>query len=97
VQQFYCKPQANSNAALTLTGLTLPTATPGVAYTQSIAAQAAGGFPPYTFSLISTSGGDTWFVSVAGVITGTPITGNFRVDSLGNLRVDNLGNQRITT
>ena len=58
--------------SLFLAGITLPAATNGVPYSQNISGQASGGTPPYTFSLISATGTDVWFVSAAGVITGTP-------------------------
>jgi len=81
--------------SLFLTGETLPTATIGVPYTQNIAGQASGGTPPYTFSLISATGTDTWTVSAAGVINGTPGSA-FRVTNTGAFRTTNTGASRVT-
>lgn len=58
--------------SLTFVGETLPTATPGVAYSQNISGQASSGTPPYTFTLLSTTGTDIWTVSPSGVINGIP-------------------------
>jgi hypothetical protein len=91
-------PSAPSSFSLTVTGSglnligeTLPSASPGSPYSQNISGQASGGVPPYTFSLVSSTGSDTWFVSSAGVISGTPgssllvtETGNFLVTDTGN-------------
>ena len=78
-------------------GETLPAATNGVFYTQNIAGQAKGGTPPYSYTLISTTGGDTWFVSLAGVITGTPVTaGNFLITETGAYLVTETGANLIT-
>lgn len=65
-------------APSTLTFLTsspLPTATPTVPYSFS-SIQAAGGVSPYAFSLLAETGPDTWAVSSAGVVTGTPLANN---------------------
>jgi len=56
---------------LTLTGETLPTATKGVPYSQSVAGQASGGVPPYTFTEVA-GGPDIISVSPTGTITFTP-------------------------
>src|SRR5208283_3074849 len=56
---------------LTLTGETLPTATKGVPYSQSVAGQASGGTPPYTFTEVA-GGPDIISVSPTGTITFTP-------------------------
>jgi beta-glucosidase len=56
---------------LLLTGETLPPGTTGVPYSQSIASQASGGTPPYTFAEVS-GGPDTITVSPTGTITLTP-------------------------
>jgi len=61
-----------SGTGLNLVGETLPNASIGVPYTQNIAGQASGGTPPYSFALLSSTGGDSWSVSTAGVINGTP-------------------------
>jgi hypothetical protein len=80
-----------------LIGETLPSATVGVAYTQNISGQASGGVPPYTFSLLGTAPpGDTWFISSAGVITGTPITQNVLITENGTFLVTETGANLIT-
>jgi hypothetical protein len=58
----------------TFKGETLPAATEGQPYSQNIAGQVAGGLAPFTFTLIASGGsaGDTYTVSAAGVINGTP-------------------------
>jgi hypothetical protein len=78
---------------LTLGSETLPAATQGVAYSQNISAQAHGGFAPYTFSLLSTNSpySDVWFVSAAGVITGTPNVTNFLITETGVFIVTETG------
>ena len=81
---------------LIFVGETLPTAIPNVAYSQNIAPQASGGAPPYTFTLISQTGPDNWFVSTTGVITGMSTAGAFRVTNTGAQRVINTGDSRIT-
>ncbi len=86
----YSQPMTPGNPPL-LVGETLPAATQGVFYSQNIATQASGGFPPYTFALLSDTGPDTPMVSSAGVITFTPTTQTLLADSIGFL-VDGLGN-----
>lgn len=77
-----------------VTTSSLPSATQGVAYSQSLAA--SGGTAPYTYTLVTAtpnSGG--WInVSSAGVVTGTPGTAEtetitvFATDSLGATSVN---------
>lgn len=98
MQQFWCKPQAFNLNPLVFSGTVLPAATPFTAYTQNISAQAHGGTPPYTFSLLSSAPpGDVWFVSAAGVITGTPGSNTFdRITNTGAFRITNTGANRVT-
>ena len=66
----------------------LPGATQGVAYSYTMAA--TGGVTPYTWSLVSDVGSNnTWSVSSAGVLTGTP--GTAETDTLVIKVVDNVG------
>jgi hypothetical protein len=75
-------------AAVTITtGATLPTATQGLTYTQTLAA--TGGVTPYTWSLLSQTGSNTWSVSSSGTISGTPTSSE--TDSLDIQVVDALG------
>jgi hypothetical protein len=62
----------NGAAALAITSpSTLSVATKGKVYNYTMAA--SGGTPPYTWSLVSDSGSsNTWNVSGAGVVSGTP-------------------------
>ena len=50
----------------------LPNATQSSAYSDTMAA--VGGVLPYTWSKVSQTGTNTWAVSAAGVVTGTPST-----------------------
>jgi len=69
----------NAAAVLTITTSSpLPAATQGSAYSQTLAA--TGGVPPRTWSLVSATGVNSWAVSSAGVLTGTPVQGE--TDSL---------------
>jgi len=75
-------------AAVTITtGATLPTATQGVPYTQTLAA--TGGVTPYTWSLLSQTGSNTWSVSPSGNVTGTPSVSE--TDTLDIQVIDALG------
>ena len=66
-------------ASLTITTSSpLPAATQSSAYSTTMAA--TGGTPPYTWSLTSHTGSNTWSVSSAGVVTGAP--GTIETDSL---------------
>ena len=66
-------------ASLTITTTSpLPAATQSSAYSTTMAA--TGGTPPYTWSLTSHTGTNTWSVSSGGVVTGTP--GTIETDSL---------------
>lgn len=65
----------------------LPGATQGIAYSDTMAATA--GTAPYTWSLTSQTGSNTWAVSSAGVVTGTPST--LETDSLVIKVTDALG------
>lgn len=56
----------------------LPQANQGVAYTDTMAA--TGGTPPYTWSLISATGTNSWSVNSSGVVSGTPV--NYETDVL---------------
>lgn len=76
-------------------GEMLPGFVPGTAYLQNIAGQASLGIPPFTFSLVSQSGPNAWFVSSAGVITGTP-GGVDLVTDAGVFLVTDTGVQLIT-
>jgi len=62
-------PPAGSTLAIATTS-PLPNATNGVAYSTTLAA--TGGTPPYVWSLVSSTGANTWAVSAGGVVTGTP-------------------------
>ena len=83
---------------LVLFSATLPAATMGVPYLQSITPYAAAGVPPYNpFLLTAQTGADGWAMNVAGVITGTPAASTVRIDNTGAYRTDNLGNVRSST
>ena len=56
----------------------LPAATQSTFYSFSMSA--AGGTQPYTWSLTSNTGTNTWSISSSGVVSGTP--GNLETDSL---------------
>jgi len=56
--------------ALVITTTTLPTATSGTAYNQTIVA--TGGTPPYTFSLVSGTLPPGLTLATSGTVTGTP-------------------------
>lgn len=75
----------------------LPPATQGVAYSQFL--DAIGGVPPYTWTLLATTGPDAWAVtnpgSNRGLITGTPGQAT-RITGSGALRVINGNVLRIT-
>jgi len=59
--------------ALTITTTSpLPGATVGSAYSDTMAA--SGGTVPYAWSLVSSTGANSWAVSAAGLVTGTPST-----------------------
>lgn len=60
-----------TNLAIT-TSSPLPSASQSSAYSQSVAA--SGGTAPYVWSLVSSTGVNSWNVSAAGLITGTPGT-----------------------
>jgi hypothetical protein len=64
------------NAPLTITTLTLPAATQGSAYSQTLAA--SGGVSPYTWSVIQGTFTNAGFALNAstGAITGVPVTAN---------------------
>lgn len=62
----------------------LTSATNGVAY--SFQMQAINGTTPYTWSLTSQTGTNTWAVSASGLVTGTP--GNVETDTLNIKLVD---------
>jgi len=72
---------------LTFIGETLPTAFIGTPYSQNIAGQASGGIPPYTFTMLSTSG--PWLITSGGVINGTATAGSGRDIDTGDLRMTN--------
>ena len=93
-RRYLCSPQGGGK--LFLLGETLPAAPQGSAYAQDISGQAHSGVRPYAFSLLSSTGGDTWFVSVPGVISGTPAAQNLIVDENGNYVVDESGNYLST-
>lgn len=57
---------------ISFAGATLPGFTPGVAYSQNVAGHVTGGVPPFTFSLVTETSLNTWFVDSLGNITGTP-------------------------
>ncbi len=80
----------NGAAALAITSpSTLTVATKGAVYSYTMAA--SGGTPPYTWSLVSDSGSsNTWNVSGAGVVSGTPSV--IQADSLVIKVADNVGN-----
>jgi hypothetical protein len=66
-------------AALQITTASpLPGATTGQAYSDGLVA--TGGLTPYTWSLISQTGSNSWVVSTGGVVSGTPE--NAETDSL---------------
>jgi hypothetical protein len=78
-----------SNYPLIITTQSLPAATVGVPYNATLTA--AGGIPPYTWTIISGALPPGLSLSSAGVISGTPTsagTFNFTVqviDPLGNV------------
>lgn len=65
----------------------LPGATQAVAYSDTMAA--TGGTTPYTWSLTSQTGSNTWAVSSSGVVTGTPTV--VETDTLVIKVTDNAG------
>ncbi len=65
----------------------LPNATESSSYSYTMAA--TGGFTPYTWSLLSSTGSNSWSVSPTGVITGLP--GSVEIDTLDIQVVDALG------
>lgn len=77
-------------------GATLPMAFQSIAYSQDISGQARSGTPAYSFTLISASGGDSWSVTAAGVINGTPAVELYRVTNTGAVRSTNTGILRVT-
>jgi trimeric autotransporter adhesin len=79
----------NGAAALAITSpSTLTVATKGAAYSYTMAA--SGGTPPYTWSLVSDSGSsNTWNVSGAGAVSGTPSV--TETDSLVIMVTDSVG------
>jgi hypothetical protein len=71
------------------TASSLPNATEGNAYSETLTA--TGGTAPYTWSLVSDSGSsNTWKVSSAGVISGTPTL--VETDTLSIQVTDSAGN-----
>ncbi|MDA4834875.1 Ig domain-containing protein, partial [Enterobacter hormaechei] len=62
-----------SRAALTLSPATLPTATPGAAYSQTLAA--GGGTAPYTYAVSAGSLPAGLTLSSTGTLAGTPTAG----------------------
>jgi hypothetical protein len=79
---------ASSTLAITSPS-TLTVATKGAAYNYRMAA--SGGTSPYTWSLVSDSGSNnTWNVSGAGAVSGTPSV--TETDSLVIKVIDNVGN-----
>ncbi len=65
----------------------LPNATESSSYSFTMAA--TGGFTPYTWSLLSSTGSNSWSVSPTGVVTGLP--GSVEIDTLDIQVVDALG------
>ena len=65
----------------------LPNATESSSYSFTMAA--TGGFTPYTWSLLSSTGSNSWSVSPTGVVTGLP--GSVEIDTLNIQVVDALG------
>jgi hypothetical protein len=97
--------ETNNNTALAISTSSLPGATDGVAYSQSLAA--SGGVPPYTWSIISGALPSWATMNSVGVISGTPlgtVTGSFKAqvrDSAGTqvsaaLSIASSGNPDIT-
>src|SRR5271156_5144291 len=64
-----------------LVGTTLPTAIVNSAYSTTVSSYAFYGVPPYTFALVSETGGNTYAVSSAGAVTGT-ITAGAETDTI---------------
>lgn len=65
--------------SLTIVTSTIPDASTGVAYSQTL--QATGGLPPYVWSLQTSSNAPGIGITPGGVLTGTPsATGSFHVD-----------------
>jgi hypothetical protein len=86
---FFRKP---NSLPLTFAGATLPSATLGAAYSQSIASYVAGGVPAYAFTELSDAGDGGFSVSSSGVISGSPIIPAVYTDQSGNYLTDNSGN-----
>lgn len=82
-------------SSLSYQSATLAGYTPGVPYSQSTAGFVTGGVPPLTFTFVSETGINSWFVDVAGNITGTPGAVPIVTDA-GILEVTDTGVQIIT-
>jgi hypothetical protein len=66
----------------------LPNAVEGSLYTETM--KATGGVPPYTWALVSKASTNTWTLSSAGVVTGTPTI--VETDTLSIKVTDSKGN-----
>lgn len=84
-------------APLSLQGGTLPVALLNVPYLHDISALANGGQPPYSFSLVSGVGPNSYAVSGIGVISGTPTDVDVRITNTGDYRGTSTGDLRTTT
>ena len=71
VQQQFTIPISVPSGLTISTGATLPSATIGIAYSQTLAA--TGGRPPYTWALVSGSLPTGLSLSANGALTGTPL------------------------